>query len=314
MSACGVMATGVVATLFGATGSVVALPAVVVRLRLPLAGAVKLAAQVMMPLSGNGFGAGFGVQVCAVPGGSPPITQLGAAAGLGPALVQVPVTVTVCPAFTVAGAVMAACMSACGVTLAEACAALLAVFGSCVLLPATPVIVMPPVAGVVKLTAQVMAEPTGSGFGAGFGVQLTVAPGGVLVTVQLGLAAGLGPALVQVTVPLTVLPAGGLVGMPEMVATRSACGVMARLRLTLLLPGTGSGVLLPAVVAMVSVPEAGAVKVDVQVIDWPTGSGFGAGLGAQVCVAPTGRPASAQVGAAAALGPLLVQVPLTVTG
>ena len=52
----------------------------------------------------------------------------------------------------------------------------------------------------------------------------------------------------------------------------------------------------------------------VQVTDPPNASGFGIGLGRQDWVAPGGNPLKLQVGAAAALGPLLVQVPETVTG
>ena len=80
-----------------------------------------------------------------------------------------------------------------------------------------------------------------------------------------------------------------------------------------LFSGNGSGVVLPAVVVMFSEPVAGAVNVLVQVTLAPSGSGSEMGLGRQDCVAPTGNPLSAQLGAAAAEGPALVQVPLTVT-
>jgi hypothetical protein len=91
----------------------------------------------------------LGVHVCGVPGGKPDSAQVGAAAGLGPALVQVPLTFTAWPALTVAGTVVLACMSARGETEVPACALLLPVLGSVVLEPATPVMVMAPSAGTV---------------------------------------------------------------------------------------------------------------------------------------------------------------------
>jgi hypothetical protein len=69
----------------------------------------------------------------------------------------------------------------------------------------------------------------------------------------------------------------------------------------------------PAVAVMFSGPVAGAVKVLVQVMSEPACSGLGAGLGVHVCVAPGGKPLKTQVGVAAALGPLLVHTPVTVT-
>jgi hypothetical protein len=149
MSARGVTAIGLLSLLLALFGSAVAEPAVVVIDSGPLPGAVKLALQVIDCPEGNGFGAGLGVQVCGVPGGRPDNAQVGDAAALGPALVQVPLTFTVWPAFTVAGTVVVACRSACGVVCDDACAVLLAGFGSVVLLPATAVIVMPQLAGTV---------------------------------------------------------------------------------------------------------------------------------------------------------------------
>jgi hypothetical protein len=164
----------------------------------------------------------------------------------------------------------------------------------------------------------VIDEPTGSGLGAGLGVQVTLALGGTTVTLQLALGAGLGPLLVQVTVPLAVVPAAGVAGKPLAVACMSASGATLRGSVSTLLLITGSAVEVPAVVVMFKLPPAprlaGAGKVLVQVMLPPTGNGLGAGAGVQLCVAPVGKPLKAQVGAAAGLGPALVQVPLTVTG
>lgn len=159
-----------------------------------------------------------------------------------------------------------------------------------------------------------MLAPTASGLGAGAGVQTTVAPDGKVVTLQVGSAAGLGPAFVHNTVPVMVLPAAAVAGKPLVLACKSARGLITSGSVSALLAGTGSVVLVPAVVVIDKVPLAGAVKVLEQVMLPPEASGLGAGLGVQVCVAPGGKPLKAQVGAAAALGPALVQVPLTVTG
>ncbi len=126
--------------------------------------------------------------------------------------------------------------------------------------------------------------------------------------------AGLGPLLVQVTTPVTVDPAGAVAGNPDTKACISASGVTDRGCVSTLLLGAGSGVALPAVVVILSVPDAGAVNVPEHVTLFPTASGLGIGFGMQVCVAPDGNPLSTQLGAAAALGPALMQVPLTVTG
>jgi hypothetical protein len=145
------------------------------------------------------------------------------------------------------------------------------------------------------------------------GVQFTLAPGGKPLTAQVALAAVLGPLLVQVTVPLAVLPAVGLLGKPDTAAAMSACGVIATGALAELLFGKSSAVALPAVLVMFSEPDAGAGKLEVQVMLLPTARGLGAGLGVQTCTAPGGKPLKAQVGFTAALGPLLAQVPLTLT-
>lgn len=153
MSACGVTDKGLVSVLLLTIGSAVDVPAVVVMFKLPpapkLAGAVKVLAHVMLPPTGRGFGAGLGVQLCVAPGGKPLNAHVGAAAGLGPALVQVPLTVTLWPAVTVGGTVVAARMSACGTTVWLTLAVLLAGTGSAVLVPAVPVTVTAPVGGTV---------------------------------------------------------------------------------------------------------------------------------------------------------------------
>jgi hypothetical protein len=162
---------------------------------------------------------------------------------------------------------------------------------------------------------QVMAAPTAKGFGTGLGVQLTVATAGSAATTHCALGAGLGPLLVQLAVPLAVLPAGGLGGKPLTAAAMSARGTTGSASVSVLLPGVGSAVLEPALVLMFKLPPtpkaAGAVKVLVQAMLPPTGKGSGAGV--QLCVAPAGKPLKAQVGAAAGLGPAFTQLPLTVT-
>jgi hypothetical protein len=146
------------------------------------------------------------------------------------------------------------------------------------------------------------------------GLQLTVAPAGKPPGTQVALAATLGPLLVQVSVPVTVLPALALAGKPLVDAAMSACGVTVTGFVSVLLPVLGSAVVLPAVVVMLRDPLAGAVNVLLQVMTPPNAKLAGSGEGVQVCVAPGGKPLKAQLGDAAALGPALVHVPLTVTG
>jgi hypothetical protein len=313
MSACGTMAMGLVLTLLPLWGSAVALPAVVVMLKGPAPGAVKVLVQVMLAPRAKMAGL-LGVQVGAgAPMGRPLMTQVGVAAVLGPALVQMPVTVTLSPALTLAGTLVWACMSAWASTVKVVLVLLLPGVGSAVAVVALATMVTPPLAGAVKLTLQTMAAPRAklaTGLG---GTQLTVAPGGKPVTAQAALAAALGPLLVQVTVPVTVEPAGGLAGKPLMAACMSAWGTMGRVLVWALLALSGSAVLVPAVVVMLKGPLAGAVKVLVQVMLEVMSKGLGKTAGMQVWVAPLGRPLRAQVGVAALLGPALVQVPLTVT-
>lgn len=95
----------------------------------------------------------------------------------------------------------------------------------------------------------------------------------------------------------------------------SACSAITMSLVSTLLAVTGSFVLLVAVVAICNVPVAGSAKVLVQVtvFDGDAASkGLGIGLGVQACTAFAGRPLSAQLAAAASLGPAFVQVPLTV--
>ena len=185
--------------------------------------------------------------------------------------------------------------------------------GSAVVVLAVPMTVIVPLGGAVKLTLQVIVAPAPSVAVGDDGEQTTVAPAGKPVTAQPALAAALGPRLVQVTVPVTTEPAGGLLGKPLMTACMSACGVMTMGLVSTLFDGFGSAVMLPAVVLMLSVPLAGAVNVLVQVIVALTVRGSGIGSGTQLCVAPGGNPLNTHVGVAAGLKPAFVQVPLTVT-
>jgi hypothetical protein len=238
------------------------------------------------------------------PAGRLGITQVGLSAGLGPLLTQVSVPVTVDPAAGFDGKPdKVACISATGDTCTVCCAMLLAPCGSIVLDAAVPSTVTLPVGGTVKLTVHTIDAPTAKLVTGGVGAQLTKAPGGSPLTAQVALAATLGPALVQVTVPDTRLPATAFVGKPVTVACISADGVTAIVLLSALFDGAGSWVLLPAVVVMLTTPDAGAVKVLVQVMTELGANGTTAGE--QLCVAPAGRPASEQLGAAASLGPAL---------
>lgn len=140
-----------------------------------------------------------------------------------------------------------------------------------------------------------------------------LAPAGLEATPQAGAAAGLGPLLVQATVPVAVVPAGGLLGKPLTTVCISAWGTTVMGLVSVSLATTGSAVALPAVVVMFKGPPAGAVKLAVQVMAAPSARAAGKGLGVQLCVVPAGSPVNTQVGVAALLGPLLVQMPDTVT-
>jgi hypothetical protein len=174
------------------------------------------------------------------------------------------------------------CMSAWGVMSTAMGAALLSAFLSSVMVPAVPTKLTVPALGAVKLTWQAIAAPIANAVTGDSGVHVTVAPTGKPDTAQLAVAATLGPLLVHVTVPVTVLPAGAFVGKPDATATMSTTGVMP---IDLLLTSLGlllSCVIVPAVVLMFRLPDAGTVKVLVQVIVAPTSSVAGNGSAEQV--------------------------------
>lgn len=83
-----------VLVLLEATGSVVEVAAVVVMLSTPLAGAVKVLVHTMLAPDTRLVTGGVGVHDCVAPNGRPDSEQVAAAALLGPAFVQVPLTVT----------------------------------------------------------------------------------------------------------------------------------------------------------------------------------------------------------------------------
>jgi hypothetical protein len=157
-----------------------------------------------------------------------------------------------------------------------------------------------------------MVAPTPNAATGGVGEHTTVAPGGKPPTVQVAFAATLGPLLKHVIVPVTVLPAGGLVGNPVIAACMSARGAIVIGALTTLLAGVGSAVFDVAVVEILSGPAPGAMNVDTHSMMPFSGNGSGTGLGVQVCTAPGGNPDNAQLAPTAPLGPAFVQVPLTV--
>jgi hypothetical protein len=77
----------------------------------------------------------------------------------------------------------------------------------------------------------------------------------------------------------------------------------------------GSVVVLPAVTVTLTAPDIGAVKLAVQAMTLPLGSGEDVGTdGKQFTIAPPDNPLIEHVAASAALGPLFAQlnVPLTV--
>ena len=87
------------------------------------------------------------------------------------------------------------------------------------------VITTSPDAGTTRDTLHVIAAPTARGFGVGLGRHEIVAPLGNVANPHCGSAAGLGPALVHVTIPEIVVPAGAEAGRPVTVACMSAMGV-----------------------------------------------------------------------------------------
>jgi hypothetical protein len=94
ISACGVITSGLLSTLFELLGSDVEEAAVVEMFNVPFAGAEKVLVQVICDAMAKFAGNGLGLQDCVAPGGSPESTQVGAMATLGPKLEQAPVTVT----------------------------------------------------------------------------------------------------------------------------------------------------------------------------------------------------------------------------
>jgi hypothetical protein len=242
--------------------SAVAAEALVVILSDPLAGAVNVDVQIIALPAASGSGTaplGSNVHDCVAPPGKPLKAQLAATATLIPAFVQRPLTVTDCPDSTEPmGTVVTACMSAIGDTVVFCCARLFAGAGSIVLVEASAVTTTSPEAGTIKLTAHVIAAPTGKGLGVGDGTQLTTEPNGKVSTAHCGLVAALGPAFRHVTVAVTEVPAGAEAGRPLTEACMSAFGIaFATYGLTLLV-GTGSAVLEPAVTVAFTVPLAGA--------------------------------------------------------
>ena len=105
--------------LFADSGSGVELPAVIVAVIEPVAGATKLTLQKIALDAVSGVAVGtVGVQLVVAPAGSPEISHVAESAALGPAFRQAMVPVTVCPAVTLAGSKELACISAAGVITA----------------------------------------------------------------------------------------------------------------------------------------------------------------------------------------------------
>jgi hypothetical protein len=115
MSASATTPSALLSTLLAGAMSEVKLPAVVLILSPPLAGAGKVLVQVMLCPTDNTCGSGFGAHVCEAPAGSPLKTHVGLVASLPPKFVHTPLTVTGEPAFgAVAGTVVNARISASG--------------------------------------------------------------------------------------------------------------------------------------------------------------------------------------------------------
>lgn len=167
--------------------------------------------------------------------------------------------------------------------------------------------------GIVYVTLHMMLSPEASVGTVDDGKQTTTASGGSAVTTHEAFAAVLGPSFLQMTVPLTFPPFGTDVGKPEKFTFISETGVITNALLSVLFDAFGSGVVLLAAAPIVREPFFGTKNVLVQVIAAaPFASVGGIGVGAQLCVASAGRLVSAQVGAAASLGPLFTQLALTV--
>src|SRR5690606_33645280 len=106
--------------------------------------------------------------------------------------------------------------------------------------------------------------------------------------------------LVHVNVPLTVDPGATVVGNAD-VAIMSALADTLVVDCARLFTALGSVVALPAVTATLTMPVEGAVKLAIQAIESPLGSGDDVGTaGKQLTVAPPGNPPIAHVAASAA--------------
>lgn len=199
--------------MFSGLGSVVLLPPVPVKVSVPLAGAGNVLVQMIESPTAKLAGL-FGKQLCVAPAGKPLKPQVGASAVLGPALVHRADTVTSSPGNAVAGAVMVACMSDRVAMFTVFKSSLFEGAGSAVVDPARVVTLRAPLTGAAKLLlVQVMVLPLVNGLGSGLGSQLWVTPAGNPTKAQVGAAASLGPALVQVPLTVTVCPAVTLEGM-----------------------------------------------------------------------------------------------------
>ncbi len=89
--------------------------------------------------------------------------------------------------------------------------------------------------------------------------QVTLPPAGKPLATHVAFMAAEGPPLVQVAVPLTVLPAIAVAGKPVAAAPMFAEAVTLVVAVAVLFPGTGSLVSDPAVTVIVTEPLAGAV-------------------------------------------------------
>src|SRR5260370_146964 len=118
-----------------------------------------------------------------------------------------------------------------------------------------------------------MLLPGGSGVAVGtLGVQLTVAPVGRPVMEHVAASAALGPLLVHVNVPVTTEPGWAVAGNAD-VAVMSALADTLIVLCAELFTALGSVVVLPAVTVTLTAPDVGAVKLAVQTIELPLGSG-----------------------------------------
>jgi len=117
------------------------------------------------------------------------------------------------------------------------------------------------------------------------------------------------PVLLAVKVHCTVSPTVAAV-LSTLLLTPTRGLTTPRVSLSTLFAGTGSRVVLPAVVVIVRPPLAGRLKVALQLMREPGMKGETGAL--QLAVVPAGKPLMTQVGAAALSGPLFVHTPVTV--